>query len=358
LRKQRNAEGLLAADITRNSPGEKKMAEKDEAVRLDRRTVLAGISAGIAAAGSSAAFAQQSPTASSEKGPLVWLNMDQKELDDAYDQSKYAPNLQQIVKRYESNSNAMRARLGEPKRFNYGPTAIERLEVYSTKRPNAPIHIHIHGGAWHQRPATDYAFPAEMLMNAGAHYIVPDFISVDETNGDLMPMVEHVRRAVAWTVRNSQNFGGDAERVYLSGFSSGAHLAGVALLTEWRRDFDLPDNVIKGAVLSSGMYDLRPVRLSARSKYVRFTDEMEERLSTQRHLARINTPLVLAHGTYETPEFQRQTRDFAAALKAANKPAQYFVNANYNHFEMMETFANPYGLLGHAVLEQMQLRQT
>jgi arylformamidase len=291
-----------------------------------------------------------------EKGPPVWLNMDQKELDDAYDQSKYAPNLQQIVKRYESNSNAMRARLGEPKRFNYGPTAIERLEVYSTQRPNAPIHIHIHGGAWRQRPATDYAFPAEMLMNAGAHYVVPDFISVDETNGDLMPMVEHVRRAIAWTVRNAQSFGGDSGRVYLSGFSSGAHLAGVALLALWRADFDLPDNVIKGAVLSSGMYDLKPVRLSARSKYVRFTDEMEEQLSTQRHLARINTPLVLAHGTYETPEFQRQTRDFAAALKAAGKPVQYFVNENYNHFEMMETFANPYGLLGRAVLEQMQLR--
>ena len=331
---------------------------KNQAVKLDRRTVLAGISAGVAAGGGSAAFAQQSPVATKEKGPPVWLNMDQKELDDAYDQSKYAPNLQQIVKRYESNSNAMRARLGEPKRFSYGPTAIERLEVYSAKRPNAPIHIHIHGGAWRQRPATEYAFPAEMLMNAGAHYVVPDFISVDETNGDLMPMVEHVRRAIAWTVRNAPNFGGDAGRVYLSGFSSGSHLAGVALLTPWRADFDLPDNVIKGAVLSSGMYDLKPVRLSARSKYVRFTDEMEERLSTQRHLTRITTPLVLAHGTYETPEFQRQTCDFAAALKAAGKPVQYFVNENYNHFEMMETFANPYGLLGRAVLEQMQLRST
>jgi arylformamidase len=330
---------------------------KNQAVKLDRRSVLAGISAGVAAGGG-AAFAQQSPVATNEKGPLVWLNMDQKELDDAYDQSKYAPNLLQIVKRYESNSNAMRARLGEPKRFNYGPTAIERLEVYSTKRPNAPIHIHIHGGAWRQRPATEYAFPAEMLMNAGAHYVVPDFISVDETNGDLMPMVEHVRRAIAWTVRNAQSFGGDAERLYLSGFSSGAHLAGVALLTPWRADFDLPDSVIKGAVLSSGMYDLKPVRLSARSKYVRFTDEIEERLSTQRHLVRITTPLVLAHGTYETPEFKRQTRDFAAALKAADKPVQYFVNENYNHFEMMDTFANPYGLLGRAVLDQMQLRST
>ncbi len=326
--------------------------------QMDRRTVLAGISAGIAAATSSPTFAQQVAATATEKGPLVWLNMDQKELDDAYDQSKYAPNLQQVTKRYASNSVEMRKRVGEPKRFNYGSTAIEKLEVYSTKRPNAPIHIHIHGGAWRQRPATDYAFPAEMLMDAGAHYVVPDFISVDESNGDLIPMVEQVRKAIAWTAQHAKDFSGDADRVYLSGFSSGAHLAGVALLTEWRKDFDLPDNLIKGAVLSSGMYDLKPVRLSARSKYVKFTDEVEERFSTQRHLAKITTPLVVAHGTYETPEFQRQTRDFAAAMKAAGKPIQYYVNENYNHFEMMETFASPYGLLGREVLAQMQLRST
>jgi arylformamidase len=124
------------------------MAERNnQAVKVDRRTMLAGISVGIAAAGGGTAFAQPSPAAGLEKGPAVWLNLDQKELDHAYDQSKYAPNLQQITKRYTSNSNAMRSRLGDPKRFDYGPTAIERLEVYSTKRPNAPIHIHVHGGA-------------------------------------------------------------------------------------------------------------------------------------------------------------------------------------------------------------------
>jgi arylformamidase len=332
------------------------MTERNnDGVKVDRRTILAGISASLAGTGVGAALAQQATSPISEREPAVWLDMDQKQLDDAYDQTKYAPNFLQVINRYASNSNAMRARLGEPRRFNYGPTPIERLEVYSCKRPNAPINIHIHGGAWHQRPAADYAFPAEMLINAGAHYVVPDFISVDEASGDLMPMVEQVRSAIAWTLRNAPTFGGDAERVYLSGFSSGAHLAGVALLTDWRRDFELPANAIKGAVLSSGMYDLKPVRLSARSKYVKFTDEMEDSLSTQRHLARIDTPLVLAHGSYETPEFKRQTRDFAAALKAANKPVQFFINENYNHFEMMETFASPYGLLGRAVLEQMQL---
>lgn len=319
---------------------------------LDRRTLLVGIGATAVMPGLTSAAAQTG----NEAAPKVWLDMDQKALDDAYDQPKYAPNIQQVIRRYASISDAMRIRVGEPKRAAYGPSAIEALDIFSPKQANAPIHIHIHGGAWRQRPASDYAFPGEMLMHAGAHYVVPDFISVDESNGELAPMVEQVRRTIAWTVRNAASFGGDPARVYLSAFSSGAHLAGVALLTDWHKDYDLPSDVIKGAVLSSGLYDLKAVRLSARSKYVKFSDDVEEAFSTQRHLAKIRTPLFLAHGSYESPEFQRQTRDFAAALKTSGKPVQYVVNPNFNHFEMMETFGNPYGLLGRAVLEQMQLR--
>jgi arylformamidase len=102
------------------------------------------------------------------------------------------------------------------------------------------------------------------------------------------------------------------------------------------------------------MYDLKLVRLSKRSEYVKFTDAMEQALSTQRHLDRLNTPVILAHGTLESPEFQRQTRDFAAAVKAAGKPVELIVAEGYNHFELSETFGNPYGLLGRAALEQMK----
>ena len=73
------------------------------------------------------------------------------------------------------------------------------------------------------------------------------------------------------------------------------------------------------------MYDLKPVRLSKRSSYIKFTDAMEEALSAQRHIDRLNCPVVLVHGTNETPEFQRQSRDFAAAVTAAGKPATLVV---------------------------------
>ena len=58
------------------------------------------------------------PPASAQriKGPLVWLDMDQKELDDAYDQSVYAPNQRLVTGRYVTNSEAVRARIGAPKR--------------------------------------------------------------------------------------------------------------------------------------------------------------------------------------------------------------------------------------------------
>jgi arylformamidase len=117
----------------------------------------------------------------------------------------------------------------------------------------------------------------------------------------------------------------------------------------------LPPDILKGAMLGSGMYDLEPVRLSKRSKYVRFTDEMEQALSAQRHLDKLHTPLILAYGTCETPEFIRQTCDFHAAVRRAGKPVELLVGEGYNHFEMLETLANPYGLLGRAVLAQMRL---
>ncbi len=324
-----------------------------------RRAVLGVAAASCAALVAGSAIAQQpgAPAAAAPrvKGPRVFLDYDQAELDAAYDQSVYAPNLQQIVGRYATNSEATRRRIGAPRRLAYGPTEVEKLDIYATGRPNAPVNVFIHGGAWRGGFAKDYAFPAEMFVRAGAHYVVLDFVAVQNADGSLMPMADQVRRAIAWVHRNAASFGGDPNRLYVSGHSSGGHLAGVAAVTDWQGRFGLPADAVKGYVCMSGMYDLHPVRLSARSSYVKFDDAMEEALSSQRHLEKLAAPVVVVHGTRETPEFQRQNREFAEAVRKAGKPVQLVVCEGYNHFEVLETFANPYGQAGRAALEQMRL---
>jgi arylformamidase len=286
----------------------------------------------------------------------VFLHYDQKALDDAYDQSVYAPNRDQVLARRERNSELARRRLGEAQRFAYGESANERLDVYRTRVPQAPINVFIHGGAWRAGRARDYAAAAEMFVDAGAHYVVLDFDDIDAAAGSLFVMAQQVRRAVAWVHKNAARFGGNPERLYVSGSSSGAHLGGVVAMTDWRKDYELPQDTVKGYTLCSGMYDLRGPRLSKRSAYVKFTDEMEAELSPQRHLERIGAPLTLLYGSQESPEFKRQSEEFAAALKAAGKAVELILAQGYNHFELQETLASPYGAMGRAVLEQMGLR--
>src|SRR5258705_498054 len=211
-------------------------------VKLTRRGLVAGAAAGTFALASDPARAQRCPEVPPvrTKGPPVWLDLDQEALDDAYDQAVYAFNSRNIAERHAANNEKALAAIGKPERVAYGPTGIEKVDIYRTRRPNAPTMIFIHGGA-------------------------------------------------------------------------------------------------------------------KRGNYVKFTDEMEEALSAQRHIDKIHTPLVLAHGTLETPEFQRQTRDFAAALMAAGKPVQLIVGKGYNHYEIGETLGNPYAIMGRAALEMMKL---
>jgi arylformamidase len=212
---------------------------------ISRRAVL-GAAAAVAATPALAEECRIGPPPHPQ-GPSVWLTMDQVELDASYDQSVYAPLGTQVIARCVANSELVRKRLGPPQRVAYGPTEIEKLDIYRTRQPNAPIFVFIHGGAWLHGNAKDYAFAAEAYVNAGAHYVLPDFTAVDKANGDLGVMAAQVRRAVAWTYKNAKSFGGDASRLYVGGHSSGGHLSGVVLVTDWQKEFGLPNDITRPA---------------------------------------------------------------------------------------------------------------
>ena len=311
---------------------------------MTRRSVLLGLSAAAASAQTPAPLGPPPH----KKGPKVYLDYDQVELDAAYDQTVYEPDIDQLSAKLHADSDTVRATLGPPRRVSYGPKDIEKLDIYRTTRPNAPVFIFLHGGRWRVAVANEYGFPAENFVRAGAHFIAPDFDWVQNVGGDLNVLAAQTRQAIEWVHSHAASFGGDPNRIWLGGHSSGAHLAGVALTT-------LQQDIVKGAVLLSGMYDLKPVRLSSRSSYVKIDDATENALSPQRHLDRLHVPIVVMYGTRETPEFQRQSRDFAAAVKAAGKPVDVIVAKDYVHMETVESLANPYGLAGRAALKMMKL---
>jgi arylformamidase len=290
----------------------------------------------------------------------VWRDMDQTALDNAYNQAAYAPNMDLILSRLAAASETTRKIL-HPERLAYGPSEAERLDLYRAAAAatgatgaGAPINVFVHGGAWLRSSAAQTAFTAEAIVGAGAHAVVIDFTNAGETGGDLFPLYRQVSRAIGWTWRNAESFGGDRNRLFVSAHSSGAHLAACALARGWQEE-NLPADFCRGALLVGGMYDLAPVRLSSRSTYLKFTDAMEDALSPARHVDGVTTPLIVGYGTCETPEFQRQARDFHAALQAAGKSAELIVAEGYNHFELFETMGSPYGVVGRARLRQMGL---
>jgi arylformamidase len=283
----------------------------------------------------------------------VFRDYDQAELDRQYDQRAWAANAVALINGYSTYSEAVRGRLGVPQAYAYGDGRAETLDIFRGQRANAPIHVFIHGGAWRALSKRDSVFAAENFVRAGAHFAALDFDVLPYVT--LEQMVGQVKSAIAWIYRNAAALDADRERIFISGHSSGAHLAAAAVTTDWRAEFDLPADTVKGAVCCSGIYDLEPVRRSARNTYVQLDDRQVEALSPIRHVGRIASPVAVAHGEHESDEFRRQARDFAAAVEAQGKPVELIDGKDLNHFEIINTLAAPDGLLGRVALHQMGL---
>ena len=143
-------------------------------------------------------------------GPAIWLDLDQKALDDAYDQTVYAPNFAQLNGRREKRTALLSASASAPSAAS--PMARRRSNNSTSTQPRglrSSVLILIYGGAWRTGLARDFADGIEAIVRAGGHCIIPDFVNVVDAGGSLFPMIDQVRRVIAWTVHNAETFGGD-----------------------------------------------------------------------------------------------------------------------------------------------------
>jgi arylformamidase len=281
----------------------------------------------------------------------VFLTYTQAELDRAYDQRAWVTNADELLAAYATSSARVRAKLDHLDNVPYGPGADETLAIFPAPQSDAPIHVHVHGGGWRHLTKDDESFLAPAFVAAGVTLVVLNFAVIPAVR--IPEMVAQVRRAIVWLAQHAAAYGGDPSRMHLSGHSSGAHLAGVLMTTDWPA-FGAPADVLKSGLLVSGMYDLQPVMLSARRRYVTLDAAEIDELSAIRQLRHLRAPVAIAYGALESPEFKRQAIEFAAVARAANKPSVLLEIPDRNHYEILGDLAEPWSLLSATALAFMR----
>lgn len=270
---------------------------------------------------------------------IVWGNFTQEELDRQYDQSTLVPNTSELMEINAQDSAKIRTELDCVQNISYGPTVMERLDLFPVSTKGAPVVIYHHGGAWARSDKDQCSYVAPPFVAAGINVLVLDFALAPKVSLD--EIVRQNRAAIAWAWHNAGEYGWDRNKIHSIGHSSGGHVCGMMLVTDWEGDYGLPSDIIKSAATCSGMYELEPVRLSHRNTYLDLTEQAAARNSSIRHIPENDIPITMAWGTGELDEFQRQSREFAAAWAAAGHTVDSFVLDGLNHFEVARKIVSP-----------------
>src|SRR3990172_8660894 len=177
----------------------------------------------------------------------------------------------------------------------------------------APVHVFVHGGYWHRMDKRDFSFVARGLVPAGAAVCTINYALIPTV--DMDELVRQCRAAIVWVHANAASFGGDPDRITVSGHSAGGHLLAVAIATHWTA-LGAPADVLKAGCGISGLYDLEPIRLCYLNEILGLSPEAARRHSPVHGVPARAGPLSLAVGGLEGREYHRQTDDLAAAWRA------------------------------------------
>jgi arylformamidase len=283
----------------------------------------------------------------------VFRDYDQKALDAEYNNRVKVKNAMDWMARAGGESARARAEL--PLRFDvpYGDHHAERLDIFPATRPGlAPVHVFIHGGYWQRMDKADFSFVARGLGPAGAATVVINYGLVPLI--DLDTLVRQCRAAVVWVHRHAAEWGGDPGRISISGHSAGGHLVAMLLATDWP-GLGAPADVVKAGCAISGLYDLEPIRLCYLNQVLALTPEVAHRNSPVLLAPSRPTPLILAVGGAEGPEYHRQTEALASAWRARAVPIEVMDLPGHDHFSIVAELESPFSSLARGIQVQMGL---
>jgi arylformamidase len=245
-------------------------------------------------------------------------------------------------------SDALKSRVSVHRDQRYGDGPRQLADLYPAPRPGGPIVLFFHGGFWRALSKDHVGHVAGPLVEAGTAAVMPGY--------DLCPtvplktVVAQARQALLWTRQHAARLNGDPDRIYVAGNSAGAHLAAMMMTEDWTRH-SLPRAPIAGAILVTGIYDLRAVPRIPVNEDVRLAPEDVLGLSPQFLPLHCRVPTIVAAGAAEPPLWIEQSRRFAAKLSAKGADVRLMEIAGLHHFSITHSLADSNAPLMRAILD-------
>jgi arylformamidase len=221
----------------------------------------------------------------------------------------------------------------------YDEASGQCLDIFPAPGPGLkPAFVFIHGGYWRMLSKNESTFMAGALTRRGISVVSVDYTLAPTVT--LEEIVRQVRAAIAWLYRNGQARGIDPERLHVGGSSAGGHLAAAIVSAGWREEAGLPEDVIKGAMPVSGLFDLAPIAKSFVNAWIGLDDTRVRALSPVHHLPPRGGKLVLAWGGDETSGFHEQSKLYAQAWRAAGFTVTTMEVPKRHHFDIVLDWCN------------------
>ena len=273
---------------------------------------------------------------STESRTVVWNNMTRAELDAAYDNTSAVADSGERREAWVTRSDAFRKRHADGLDLAYGPRPRNKIDLFRCGTARAPLFAFIHGGYWQRNAKETFACMAAGPLANGMDVAFIGYTLCPEAT--LSEIVDEIAAAVRWLRRDGPHRGAGEGRLVVSGWSAGGHLTATTLAM---------DEVDAGLAIS-GIYDVEPCRLNYLNDRLNLTAEEAAKTSPLLHLPKKSAPVVLAYGTGELPELQRQSVAYHDARRAAGLPSELLPLAGLNHFSIMDELEKHDGVLARA----------
>lgn len=257
----------------------------------------------------------------------------------------HVSNFDEIVEDLVTRSARTRANLPMQAAIAYGTGPSETLDLFfpADLSKRAPVHIFIHGGYWRTFSKDDYSLVADTVTAAGAIAVIIDYALMPAVR--MATIVDQVQRAKAWVLENIAAYGGDPDRLTISGHSAGAHLATTLLLHE------RGPSRVRAALLLGGLYDLKPLQNSFLKAEIGLTnDEVAAFTPMKKQYDAAPNYMVLV-GARETPPFHDQANAFSRRLAQQGISVSQRIIVSRNHMDSVRDLGVPHSLTGRYLAE-------